>query len=103
VDSTHYYQLEIKRNAGGAGWFLIKRDGNNWVQLASGSLDYSAGNWVRLRLSMNGNTLRAESSADGFTYSQLGNAVDGSYSAGRFGVRAWHAVAYFNDLLVQSM
>jgi hypothetical protein len=102
VDSTHYYQLEIKRSsAGQPGWFLIKRDGNNWVQLASGSLAYTAGTWLRLRLTTHGDTLRAEASTDGSTYTQLGTAVDGSYFAGRFGVRAWHANAYFNDLFVQ--
>lgn len=104
VDATHYYQLEIKRNAAGqAGWFLIKRDGNNWVELASGSLEYTPGTWLRLRLTLDGTNLRAESSVDGTTYSLLGSAVDGQYAAGRIGVRAWFTAAYFDDVLVQTV
>jgi pectate lyase len=104
VDATHFYQLEIKRDASGQpGWFLIKRDGDAFVTLASGSLSYTAGTWLRLRLTMSGNTLRAESSMDGSTYTLLGTATDGSYAAGRIGLRAWFATAYFNDLLVQGV
>ncbi|MBO0700547.1 MAG: hypothetical protein J2P46_19275, partial [Zavarzinella sp.] len=104
VDSTHYYELEVKRDANGnPGWFLIKRDGDNFVTLASGPLAYTAGTWLRLRLTMNGSTLTAESSLDGNTYTTLGTATDGSYATGRIGVRAWFATAYFNDVLVQGV
>jgi len=102
VDSTHYYQLEIRRDAtGNPGWFLWKRDGNTWVQLAAGSLAYTAGSWIRLRLSMTGSSLKAEASTDGINYTVLGSTLDGSYFAGRFGLRASQSAAYFNDLLVQ--
>jgi hypothetical protein len=102
VDSTHFYQLEVKRNqAGNPAWFLIKRDGNNFVELASGPLAYSAGTWLRLRLTMSGNTLRAETSADGWNYTVVGSATDNSYTAGRIGVRSWMSTAHFNDLIVQ--
>jgi hypothetical protein len=103
-DATHYYQLEIKRDSSGnPGWFLVRRDGNDFVTLASGALAYTAGTWMRLRLSMNGSTLRAETSADGHTYTVLGTATDGSYHSGRFGVRSWNSTAYFNDMLVQGL
>ncbi len=101
-DATHFYQLEIKRDGSGSpGWFLIKRDGNTWTTLANGSLSYTAGSWLRLRLTMTGNSLTAESSTDGSTYSQLGKATDSRYSAGRIGLRAWYAPAYFDDVCVQ--
>ena len=102
VDSTHYYQLEIRRDAAGnPGWFLWKRDGNTWTQLAAGSLTYTAGTWIRLRLTMTGNSLKAEASMDGNNYAVLGTALDGGYFAGRFGLRAAQSGAYFNDVLVQ--
>jgi PA14 domain/Fibronectin type III domain len=104
VDSTHFYQLEIKRDAAGnAGWFLIRREGTVWTRLASGSLQYNPGDWIRLRLTLDGNTLRAESSIDGTTYTALGSATDTRYTAGRVGLRAWFSAAYFDDVLVQSM
>jgi hypothetical protein len=104
VDAKHFYQLEVKADANGnPGWFLIKREGNNFTTLASGPLSYTAGTWLRLRLTMNGSTLTAESSVDGSTYTVLGTATDGGYTSGRIGVRAWFATAYFNDMLVQGL
>jgi PA14 domain/Fibronectin type III domain len=104
VDATHFYQLEIKRDSNGnPGWFLIKRDGKDFVTLASGPLSYTAGTWIKLRLTMSGSTLRAESSVDGSSYTLLGTAADDSYTAGRIGLRAWWATAHFNDLLVQGV
>src|SRR5262249_31419420 len=104
VDPTHFYQLEIKRDASGnAGWFLIRRDGTVWTRLASGSLQYTPGDWIRLRLTLDGSNLRAESSIDGSTYSTLGSATDTQYTAGRVGLRAWWSAAYFDDVLVQSI
>src|SRR5262245_23679220 len=104
ADATHFYQLEIKRGSDGKpGWFLIKRDGKDFVTLASGPLTYTAGTWLKLRLTVSGNTLRAESCTDGTTYTELGTATDGSYSSGRIGLRAWWATSHFNDLLVQGV
>lgn len=104
TDSTHYYQLEIKKNASGQpSWFLNARDGATWTQLASGTLTYTAGTWLRLRLTMVGNQLVAESSTNGTTYTQLGSASDSRYTFGRIGVRAFNSAAYFDDAVVQGV
>lgn len=103
-DSTHYYHLAILRDAGGQpAWVLRKRDGSSWTTLASGSLAYTAGSWVRLRLTMSGSTIRAESSADGTTFTQLGTATDTGYTSGRIGLRSWTATAYFDEVVVQAV
>ena len=102
VDATHYYQLSIQRNASGAPvWMLNKRDGNTWTTLASGAMTYSAGSWVRLRLTMSGSSLKAELSRDGTTFNLLGSATDTRYTAGRIGLRSWGATASFDEVLVQ--
>jgi hypothetical protein len=102
ADSSHYYQLEVKRNSSGQPiWALSLRDGATVTTLASGSLSYTAGSWRRLRLTMNGATLTAESSTDGTNFNSLGTATDGRYGQGRVGLRAWGAAASFDDLLVQ--
>ena len=103
-DSTHYYQLSIERGANGQPtWSLTKRDGNTWTTLGSGNISYAAGSWVRLRLTMTGNTLRAEASTDGTTFTLLGTATDGRYASGRIGLRSWGATAYFDEVLVQAV
>jgi hypothetical protein len=102
-DSTHYYELSIQRNANGQpAWFLTKRDGNTWTTLGSGTLAYSAGNWVRLRLTMSGNSLRAEMATDGTAFTLLSTATDTQYAAGRIGLRSWGVTAYFDEVLVQA-
>jgi hypothetical protein len=100
-DSTHYYLLSLRRNSSGqSSWFLESRDGSTWSTLASGTITYAAGTWVRLRLTMNGTTLRAESSADGNTFATLGTATNGRYASGRIGFRATNSPAYFDDAVV---
>ena len=104
TDSKHYYQLELKRNTSGQpSWFLNARDGTTWTQFASGSIAYTAGTWLQLRLTMVGNQLVAESSTNGTTYTQLGSATDSRYSTGRIGVRAFNSAAYFDDAVVQGV
>jgi PA14 domain len=103
ADATHYYQLALQRDAtGNPVWTLSKRDGDIWTTLATGAIQYSSG-WIQLRLTMSGNTLKAESSVDGSSFTQLGTAVDGRYSTGRIGLRSWNAAAYFDDVLVQAV
>jgi hypothetical protein len=103
VDSTHYYLLEIKPGQGGViNWFLTKRDGNVWSALSNGAINYTAGTWLRLRLTMTGTSLRAESSLDGTTFTILGTATDARFAAGQIGLRAWGSIAYFDDVLVQA-
>jgi hypothetical protein len=102
VDATHYYQLSIQRGSNGQpAWVLTKRDGEVWTTLASGSLGYTAGGWVRLRLTMSGSSLKTEMSKDGTTFSVLGTATDSSYAAGRIGLRSWGVMASFDEVLVQ--
>jgi hypothetical protein len=102
VDATHYYQLSIQRGDNGQpAWVLMKRDGNTWTALASGSLTYNGGTWVRLRLTMSGSSLKAELSRDGTTFSLLGSANDTRYTAGRIGLRSWGVTASFDEVLVQ--
>ena len=102
TDTTHYYMLEIKKNSSGIpAWFISKRDGGNIITLASGSLTYTANTWLRLRLTMNGSTLTAESSTDGTNYTALGSATDSTFTTGRVGLRAWGSPAFFDDALVQ--
>jgi len=104
TDKTHYYQLEIKKNtAGQTSWFLNARDGNAWSQLASGTIAYTAGTWVKLRLTMVGNQLVAESSTNGNTFTQLGSATDSRYATGRIGMRAFGSAAYFDEAVVQGV
>jgi hypothetical protein len=103
-DSTHYYQLSVERDPSGQpAWSLQKRDGSTWTTLGTGSLTYTAGTWVRLRLTMTGTTLRAEASADGTAFTLLGTATDGRYAAGRIGLRSWGATGYFDEVLVQGV
>ncbi|HEX3149181.1 MAG TPA: PA14 domain-containing protein [Gemmataceae bacterium] len=103
VDTTHYYQLAIQRGTNGQPvWVLNKRDGGIWTTLATGAISYSSG-WIQLRLTMSGSSLRAESSLDGATFTQLGEATDTRYSSGRVGLRSWNAAAYFDDVLVQAV
>jgi hypothetical protein len=103
VDSTHYYLLEIKPGQGGLlNWFLTKRDGSTWSSLSNGRIAYTAGGWLRLRLTMTGSSLRAEASQNGTTFTTLGTATDTRFAAGRIGLRAWGSVAYFDDVLVQA-
>jgi hypothetical protein len=104
VDATHYYHLSIQRDASGnPAWLLMKRDGDSWTLLGSGSLSYTAGTWTKLRLTMAGSTLRAEVSADGTAFTLLGTATDGRYAAGKIGLRSWTAAAYFDEVLVQGV
>jgi hypothetical protein len=100
VDSTHYYLLEIKPGQGGfVNWFLTKRDA--WSALSNGAFSYPPSGWLKLRLTMTGSSLRAESSVDGTTFTTHGTVTDTRYAAGRIGLRAWGSVAYFDDVLVQ--
>jgi hypothetical protein len=102
TDSTHYYLLELKRNSSGQpSWYINKRDGATVTQLASGLLSYTAGSWLRLRLTMTGTTLKAEYSTDGTNYNALGTATDTRYSSGKVGLWAWNSAAYFDDAIVQ--
>ena len=104
VDATHYYQLSVQRDASGRPeWFLRRRAGSTWTTLGHGTLDYTAGTWVRLRLTMSGTTLRAEASADGTAFTLLGTATDARYASGRIGLRSWKANAYFDEVLVQGV
>ena len=104
VDSAHYYHLSIQRDgSGNPAWFLMKRDGDSWTLLGSGSLNYAAGTWVKLRLTMSGSTLRAEYSTDGTAFTVLGSATDTRYAAGKIGLRSWTAAAYFDEVLVQGV
>lgn len=102
TDSKHYYQLELKHNSSGQpSWSINKRDGSTVTQLATGLLSYTAGSWLRFRLTLNGTTLKAEYSTDGTNYSTLGTATDARYSSGKVGLRAWNSAAYFDDAVVQ--
>jgi hypothetical protein len=103
-DSTHYYELSIQRNASGQpAWFLSKRDGATWTTLATGTLAYTAGTWVRLRLTMAGSTVRAEMATDGTVFTLLGTATDTRYTSGGIGLRSWGVTAYFDEVLVQAV
>jgi hypothetical protein len=103
-DSTNYYQLSIQQGTSGQPtWSLMKRDGSTWTTLATGSISYSAGTWLRLRLTMKGTTLTAEMSTDGVSYTALGTAIDGQYTSGRIGLRSWTVTAYFDEVLVQAV
>jgi hypothetical protein len=81
----------------------MKRDGSTWTTLATGSISYTAGTWLRMRLTMKGNTLTAESSTDGISYGVLGTATDGRYTSGKIGLRSWTVTAYFDEVLVQAV
>jgi PA14 domain len=104
TDATHYYDLTIQRNSNGVpAWVLMKRDGNVWTTLASGALTYTAGSWVRLRLTMSGSSLTAEFSRDGTTFSLLGAATDTEYAAGKIGLRSSGSTASFDEVMVQAV
>ena len=83
TDATHYYLLELKRDSSGRpAWFLESRDGATWKMLATGSISYSAGSWLRLKLTMRGTSLLAEASTDGNSFTTLGSAIDSRYTVG---------------------
>ena len=103
-DPKHYYQLAIYEDTNGQpAWSLSKRDGDLWTTLANGTINYAAGTWVRLRLTMIGNSIRAESSVDGSAFTVLGTGTDNRYTQGQVGLRSWGSTAYFDEVLVQSV
>ncbi|HYP12959.1 MAG TPA: ThuA domain-containing protein [Bryobacteraceae bacterium] len=102
-DGTHYYQLELRRDASGDGrWYISKINGTVTTELASGPYSFAA-QYYLLRLEVVGSVFTASISKDwGRTFQSLGTANDSSYSTGRVGVRSWGTPARFDDIRVSA-
>jgi hypothetical protein len=104
-DSTHYYQLELKKDSSGTKkWWIWKRDGSTWTNLASGNYSFSPGTYYLLRLDLDGSRLTASVSANyGAGYQPLGSATDTAYGAGKVGVRSFSSPAGFDEVRVSPL
>jgi len=101
-DATHFYQLELKKNASGTPqWWIWKDDGGTWTELASGPFAFSADTYYLLRLDVSGSSLTASVSTDyGSSFQNLGSATDSSFGSGRVGLRATGPAASFDEIRV---
>ena len=83
------------------GWFIHRRDGTRWVDIALGSYPWVANRQYHLKLDMQGSQLTALISTDGGTsWTTLGSVNDATYASGRIGVRAWDTTAYVDNVRV---
>jgi pectate lyase len=100
-DRNHFYLLQLKQFRRLRGWFLHRRDGTRWVDIATGAYPWVQGVRYNLKLDLRGSALTAYISTDGGqTYTRLGGVDDATYRSGRIGVRAWDTEAYFDDVKV---
>jgi hypothetical protein len=100
-DRNHFYMLQLKQYRRTHGWFIHRRDGTRWVDIALGNYPWVAGRRYHLKLDMQGSQLTALISTDGgASYTTLGGVNDSTYSSGRIGVRAWDTTAYVDDVKV---
>lgn len=89
ADQNHFYLLQLKQYRKTYGWFIHRKDGDTWVDLASGSFPWVANHQYDLRFSLQGSALTAAISADGgATFTTLGTVDDSTYTSGRIGGRA---------------
>ena len=101
VDRNHFYMLQLKQYRKTHGWFLHRRDGNRWVDIAFGNYPWVANQRYHLKLDMQGSRLTALISTNGGTsWTTLGAVTDATYASGRIGVRAWDTTAYVDDVRV---
>jgi pectate lyase len=100
-DRNHFYMLQLKQYRKTHGWFIHRRDGTRWVDIAFGNYPWVANRQYHLRLDMQGSQLTALISSDGgVSWTTLGGVDDSTYSSGRIGVRAWDTTAYVDDVQV---
>ena len=104
-DATHFYQLELKKDAGGAKkWWIWKNDGGTWTTVASGAFTFAAGSYYLLRLDLNGTALSASVSTNyGSSFQPLGSGNDSRYSSGGVGLRAVGHPASFDEVRVSAL
>ena len=102
ADPDHFYQLELKTDAGGTPkWWIWRNDGGTFVELASGGYDYRPGSYYLLRIDARARALTAAVSADyGATFTTLGSATDSRYPAGAAGLRTAAGSARFDEVTV---
>lgn len=100
-DRNHFYMLQLKQYRRTHGWFIHRRDGTRWVDLAFGNYPWVANRQYHLKLDMQGARLTALiSSNGGASWTTLGSVNDSTYGSGRIGVRAWDTTAYVDDVRV---
>lgn len=100
-DRNHFYMLQLKQYRRTHGWFIHRRDGTRWVDIALGSYPWVADRQYHLKLDMQGSQLTALISTDGGTsWTTLGSVNDATYASGRIGVRAWDTTAYVDNVRV---
>jgi hypothetical protein len=100
-DRNHFYMLQLKQYRKTHGWFLHRRDGDHWVDIAFGNYPWVANRQYHIKLDMQGSQFTALISTDGGTsWTTLGSVTDSTYSSGRIGVRAWDTTVYVDDVQV---
>lgn len=104
-DSSHYYQLSLKRDAlGNRKWWLLKNDGGAVTVLASGNQYFQSGYYYLLRLRMYKQHLEASISYDrGVTFNALGFAEDTQYRSGKIGLLSTNTKAAFDNISVNTL
>ncbi|HEX6972967.1 MAG TPA: alkaline phosphatase family protein, partial [Vicinamibacterales bacterium] len=103
-DSSHYYQLSLKRDsAGNKKWWLTKRDGALVTVLASGIQYFQSGYYYLLRLRMYKQHLEASISFDkGANFEALGFAEDTQYRSGGIGLMTGNTKGAFDNVAVNT-
>ena len=103
-DGTHFYQAELRRDTvGNKTWTLWKNSGGRWTYLSSGYVNYTAGNYYLMRLSMVGASITVSVSTDwGASFQPLGGSSDTEFLSGRIGLRSWGSSASFDGVEVWS-
>ena len=102
-DATHFYQAELRQDgSGNKSWMIWKNSGGRWSVHKLRDLNYAAGDYYLLRLSMVGSSLGVSISTDwGTSFQPLGTGSDTEFGAGKVGVRSWGSPARFDSVEVR--
>ena len=103
-DGTHFYQAEL------VGTLSVTRRGrfgrtpvDGGTYLSSGYVNYTAGNYYLMRMSMVGASITVSVSTDwGASFQPLGGSSDTEFLSGRIGLRSWGSSASFDGVEVWS-
>ena len=94
VDATHFYDLEMRSDIAGSGrefWYIAKRNGSIWTQIAGGPMTTQPIPYYTLRLAFAGNTISAFMASNySTTFVALGSGTDASYARGGVGLGSFN-------------